>query len=301
MNERKRHVLNKAHQLFIEKGFQATSIQDILEYSGISKGTFYNYFSSKSELLIAIIKKSVADMEILRNDLLMGQSPSDIEVFIKQIDLQLKMNRKNNLITLFEEVMVSDDKDLKQFIKKGQIKTIRWLYQRFIDLFGEEKKPFLLDSAIMFMGILRENLKYNYLAHQTNSNISDVVRYSVDRLVKIVDEVSETGEQLIKPELLDAWLPSKKPGASFKKQFHQHVVSLKNSLAWFDKQECMSEWLTFIEEEMLDSKNPRRYLIESTMAALKSNNDPIWEKNLLQLEQLVVDYFKQMDEMKENG
>ena len=54
MNDRKQHVINKAHQLFIDKGFQATSIQDILDYSGISKGTFYNYFSSKNELLIAI-------------------------------------------------------------------------------------------------------------------------------------------------------------------------------------------------------------------------------------------------------
>ena len=42
MNDRKLHVVNMAHQLFIEKGFQATSIQDILDYSGISKGTFYN-------------------------------------------------------------------------------------------------------------------------------------------------------------------------------------------------------------------------------------------------------------------
>lgn len=56
MNNRKMHVIQKAHQLFLEKGFQATSIQDILDYSGISKGTFYNYFSSKNELLISIFK-----------------------------------------------------------------------------------------------------------------------------------------------------------------------------------------------------------------------------------------------------
>ncbi|MFP3340850.1 TetR/AcrR family transcriptional regulator, partial [Micrococcus sp. SIMBA_131] len=56
MNDRKQHVIKMAHQLFIERGFQSTSIQDILEYSGISKGTFYNYFSSKNELLIALFK-----------------------------------------------------------------------------------------------------------------------------------------------------------------------------------------------------------------------------------------------------
>ena len=63
MNDRKQHVVNKAHQLFIDKGFQATSIQDILDYSGISKGTFYNYFSSKNELLIAIFKTIFKKLE----------------------------------------------------------------------------------------------------------------------------------------------------------------------------------------------------------------------------------------------
>lgn len=48
MNKRKKHVMDKAHELFIENGFQHTSIQDILAASNISKGTFYNYFSSKN-------------------------------------------------------------------------------------------------------------------------------------------------------------------------------------------------------------------------------------------------------------
>lgn len=47
MHERKKQVLRAAHQLFIDKGFHQTSINDIIEYSDISKGTFYNYFSSK--------------------------------------------------------------------------------------------------------------------------------------------------------------------------------------------------------------------------------------------------------------
>ncbi|MGA9287974.1 MAG: helix-turn-helix domain-containing protein, partial [Anaerobacillus sp.] len=63
MNDRKQHVIKMAHQLFIDRGFQATSIQDILDYSGISKGTFYNYFSSKNELLIALFKALYGSME----------------------------------------------------------------------------------------------------------------------------------------------------------------------------------------------------------------------------------------------
>lgn len=44
MNKRKMHVIDTARELFIKHGYHATSIQDILEASGISKGSFYNYF-----------------------------------------------------------------------------------------------------------------------------------------------------------------------------------------------------------------------------------------------------------------
>ena len=73
-----------AHQLFIDKGFHATSINDIIEYSGISKGTFYNYFSSKNELIIELFKTNYKQLEKDRNDLLIGQDPANFEIFIKQ-------------------------------------------------------------------------------------------------------------------------------------------------------------------------------------------------------------------------
>lgn len=123
MNDRKQHVINVAHQLFIEKGFQATSIQEILEYSGISKGTFYNYFSSKNELLLAIFHSLHEKLEMERNKLLIGQDPSDIEIFIKQIELQMKLNKQNKLFALFEEVFVSNDSEFKDFFKAGTIKS----------------------------------------------------------------------------------------------------------------------------------------------------------------------------------
>lgn len=41
-------------QLFEKQGFKETSIQDIVDSIGVTKGTFYYYFSSKEELLMDI-------------------------------------------------------------------------------------------------------------------------------------------------------------------------------------------------------------------------------------------------------
>ena len=106
MKDRKQHVIKIAHQLFIDKGYQATSIQDILDSSGISKGTFYNYFASKSELLTAIFKNLQLEIAEERNEILIGHDPSDIEVFIKQLAVNLKKNRRNKLFFLLSEVFL---------------------------------------------------------------------------------------------------------------------------------------------------------------------------------------------------
>ncbi len=296
MNDRKQQVINKAHQLFIDKGFQATSIQDILEYSGISKGTFYNYFSSKNELLIAIFKNVFKQVEQGRNELLIGQDPSNIEIFIKQIEIQLKTHYENKLISLFEEVYFSKDEELKQYIKLGNLLSLNWLYERFTDLFGESKKPYLVDCAIMFTGILQHTLKYNHFAYENDISIHKIVRYCVKRMVKIIDEVADADEQLIKPELFESWLPNcKNTDKSLQKKLNPLVLALKKALNQQDVPEKskLIELLDFIQDELFNSKNPRQFLIESALLSLKSSETVFKNNELQKLDQVITDYFKE--------
>jgi len=52
---RRREILFTARGLFVRKGYEQTSINDILKIVDIAKGTFYYYFASKEEVLEAII------------------------------------------------------------------------------------------------------------------------------------------------------------------------------------------------------------------------------------------------------
>ncbi|MFP7298171.1 TetR/AcrR family transcriptional regulator [Neobacillus niacini] len=304
MNQRKQHVINKAHQLFIEKGYHATSIQDILDFSGISKGTFYKYFSSKSELLIAIYKAIFKNLQKDRNDLLIGKSPSDIEVFIKQLELQMISNRKNKLIALYEEVMSTNDADLKHYIRLTRLRSLRWMFSRFIDIFGEKNKPYLLDCAIMFQGLMQHNLQYNRLANDSNEKISSVVRYSVNRLIKLVEEVAESDEQLHPPELLVKWLPGlEKNNHELIDQFHKIVSPMRNCIPkhFQDKndQEKYHELLDFIQEEILHTRSPRKFLIESALQTLQNTTAHIWDQEVLQLNKIITAFFQQFETDKE--
>lgn len=49
-----RRLLTVATRLFAKKGFENTSVQEIVEAAGVTKGAMYHYFSSKDELLYEV-------------------------------------------------------------------------------------------------------------------------------------------------------------------------------------------------------------------------------------------------------
>ena len=55
--ERKNEILDVAEQLFAEKGFDNASTNDIINRIGIARGTLYHHFSSKEEILDAIVER----------------------------------------------------------------------------------------------------------------------------------------------------------------------------------------------------------------------------------------------------
>lgn len=51
---RRRDLLEAAAALFLQQGFDATPVDEIVLRAGMSKGLFYHYFSSKQEILAAL-------------------------------------------------------------------------------------------------------------------------------------------------------------------------------------------------------------------------------------------------------
>ncbi|WP_257350422.1 TetR/AcrR family transcriptional regulator [Pseudalkalibacillus decolorationis] len=68
----KQKIIDTSIHLFDKKGFTETSIQDIVDDVGVTKGTFYYYFSSKQELLrdihLSYIEFLLTQQEEIIND-----------------------------------------------------------------------------------------------------------------------------------------------------------------------------------------------------------------------------------------
>ena len=59
--KRKQELLKIAYQLFVEKGYENTSIDEIIATAGIAKGTYYYYFPSKEGTLEAVIDLMIGE------------------------------------------------------------------------------------------------------------------------------------------------------------------------------------------------------------------------------------------------
>ena len=58
--ERPKEILEAALQLFVEKGFAGTRLDDVAERAGLSKAAIYLYFEDKTALLRAVIRQTVS-------------------------------------------------------------------------------------------------------------------------------------------------------------------------------------------------------------------------------------------------
>jgi len=59
---KKEKLITASHSLFLKNGYSATTIEDIAKESNVAKGTLYNYFKSKEEILTHILNQEVSQL-----------------------------------------------------------------------------------------------------------------------------------------------------------------------------------------------------------------------------------------------
>ena len=139
MNKTKRKIFETSMKLFAEKGYEATSIEEITATVGVAKGTLYYHFSSKEEIFNFLVEEG---MKLLKNSVEIKCSNLENSIDkLKAITLiQIKVTAKyENFISIilsqiwgqetrnkkcreyvFEYVTMIED-IIKEGIKKGEI------------------------------------------------------------------------------------------------------------------------------------------------------------------------------------
>ncbi|OMP66756.1 TetR/AcrR family transcriptional regulator [Domibacillus epiphyticus] len=267
MNERKLKVMEAAHSLFVKKGYAATSVQDILEKSSISKGTFYNYFPSKSELLMSIFDKINHETNKRRTEVLAGRPVHDKEVFIEQIKVKMEVNKENNLFVLFQGVFVSDDAELKKFVKQHHFNELCWTQRRLIEVFNDDVRPYSADLAITLYGVVQNTVHF-LVAAEERVELDAIIRYALRRVETSVNDVIQTKDMLLDSRILERLQPEFALNREKKKSALMQKIGVMQESAGDEQRELLS----FLQDE-LRSAAPRCRVIEAVLEGVAENKD----------------------------
>lgn len=276
MNDRKVQVLQTAKGLFIEKGFQATSIQDILDSAHISKGTFYNYFSSKNECMMAILRGAYHASFLRRNEMAIGKDLRDPQLLADQIEARLSMNREQNLLPLFETVVHSPDSELREFVRQMHFRELAWIAKRLVDIYGEQVKPYAFDCASLIFGFLQHSLNIWKSSSSVRVNTKELVDFTMQRMKVVVPDMIEHDARFMSDELLTQIMA----GAEIYPMTREVLTGrLKEFTGGLPESHTGRLYGEFLLEELAVDR-PRGYLLESVLRSFRQS----FEKDALQLQ-----------------
>lgn len=132
----KTKIVSAAWELFYKQGYDDTTVDDIVELSGTSKGSFYHYFESKDALLSSLSYLFDDKYEELRDTISDEMNSFDILLYLNTELFDLIENRidqtllaklySTQLIKKGEKSLLDNDrlyyKLLRQIVMRGQEK-----------------------------------------------------------------------------------------------------------------------------------------------------------------------------------
>lgn len=126
---RRQMILEAALQLFTEKGFNLTTVDEIAAQAELGKGTIYSYFKSKDEIYLAILQEG---MEILqrRMEQAIDNPNSAVEALYSLYDTftQYHRERLGFIETLFMQVDERTAIRLGDLVHGLQDKASNWSF-----------------------------------------------------------------------------------------------------------------------------------------------------------------------------
>ncbi|EXG88410.1 transcriptional regulator, TetR family [Clostridium sp. ASBs410] len=91
-------IIETSTQLFIEKGYEQTSIQDILDALNLSKGGLYHHFKSKEEILEVVMHKRAQYISDALNEIILNTKAKNAKEKLKKILHYLSADTETHLL-----------------------------------------------------------------------------------------------------------------------------------------------------------------------------------------------------------
>ncbi|WP_270180976.1 TetR/AcrR family transcriptional regulator [Alkalihalobacillus sp. CinArs1] len=167
--DKRKAILEAAVELIGAKGYTHTSMQQIADSVGISKGSLYSFFPSKEDLIISIYEHY--QQLVFERAFVIGLNDlPPYERFAKQFQVQFEgiLEYKSYMKMHMRGETAQSSEKLESMAHRMRGRLFSWLERNLLDLYGDQISPYKWDLMWMTQSIYTS---YTGLMISTESTI----------------------------------------------------------------------------------------------------------------------------------
>lgn len=272
MTDKRLMILEQAMILFATKGYHSTSMQEVAEHAGVSKGGLYSYFSSKNELLIEIYRyyyESIREQMSQYENMKLSDPRERLQLQLK-VYMEGLLSRKEFILMHLRE-NVNHSAELGDFLTTIIIETFEWYEKTFKDIYGERIVPYRTNLAIIFNGMIESYLKTLFLSASPH-DIDELTTFLISRLDDLAEGMISKKESLTipSPQIIQDYMF--RGDSSLKEQLKVLLLQIEKLVghATLDedtKKDCLDS-IEFLKEEAKQER-PKRVVFQGLLNYLQ--------------------------------
>ena len=180
--QKKKYIVEKAREVFLEKGFKEVTMKDIVEACDISRGGLYLYFQNTKELFEEVLKFEQEDTDdVFDRNITKEATPSDIlALFLKEQKKEI-LSKKPSLNVAIYEYFFRHKVPSKDNLLKKQFDGAVYVIEKLIQA-GIQSGEFYCEDP---RGAAR-NIMYVLKGIKIASNTRGIPEAAVDREILYV-------------------------------------------------------------------------------------------------------------------
>lgn len=200
MSDKKLLIIEKASELFAKNGFDATSVQEITDACGISKGSFYLSFKSKESLLISIFEYFGTKLTDRINGVFeMRITPRQRFEQFFIIQCEEIANYSDFILMQIRERTNPMNEEMMSIMNDVHRRTYEIQENLLLDIFGNGIRRHMPDLSLILNGIMKGYIEI-IIFNKDALNYEKLASFILERVDSIINGLSEPflkKEQLI--------------------------------------------------------------------------------------------------------